>query len=156
MELSDRAIARFGGRERVEALAARAAEACAVVLEAEGQGEAELTLTVTTSQRVRALNRAYRGMDRATDVLSFSQREGEAMVGPPGAPVALGDVIVSLQLAARQARAFGHGLARELAFLSVHGTLHVLGYDHETAPEEAVMMAKAETALSSLGLTRDA
>lgn len=156
LALSEAILARFGGAAAIDRLAARAAAACEAVLRAEGHGAWEMALTVTTSQRVRALNRAYRGIDRATDVLSFSQREGEEAAAVPGAPLVLGDVIVSLEVAARQARSFGHSLARELAFLAVHGTLHLLGYDHETPPEEAVMMAKAETVLAGLGLTRDA
>lgn len=156
IELSDRVLQRFGGLAAVEELAERAAQACQAVLDAEGAGDWGLDLTVVSSQRVRALNRAYRGLDRTTDVLSFSQREGEEMPLAAGAPQVLGDVIVSLEVAARQARSFGHSLVRELAFLAVHGTLHLLGYDHETAPEEAVMMGKAETALFGLGLTRDA
>lgn len=156
VELTEAVLARQGGRAAVEAVVALAAGACDAVLNDERHGGWALALTVTTSQRVRSLNRAYRGIDRATDVLSFSQREGDAMPQPPGAPMVLGDVVVSLELAARQARTFGHGLARELAFLCVHGTLHLLGYDHETPDDEAVMMGKAETALLSLGLTRDA
>lgn len=134
----------------------RAGDACDAVLRSEGHEAWILALTVTTSQRVRSLNRVYRGIDRATDVLSFSQREGEDMPAPPGAPLVLGDVIVSLEVAARQARVFRHSLARELAFLCVHGTLHLLGYDHEVPADETVMMGKAERALASLGLTRDA
>ena len=156
IELSDRVLARFGGSAAVEDLARRAAQACQAVLEAEGAGGWEVDLTIVTSQRVRALNRAYRGLDRTTDVLSFSQREGAEMPLAAGAPEVLGDVIVSLEVAARQARAFGHSLVRELAFLAVHGTLHLLGYDHETPPEEAAMMGKAEAVLAGLGLTRDA
>jgi probable rRNA maturation factor len=156
IELGERTLGRLGGGERVEAVARRAAEACAAVLQEEGAGDAELVLTFVAGPRMRALNRAYRGRDRATDVLSFSQREGEALAGPPEGDAALGDVVVALTVARRQARTFGHSLTREAAFLAVHGTLHLLGYDHETPAEEAVMMGKAERALGALGLGRDA
>lgn len=73
---------------------------------------------------VRALNRTYRGRDRTTDVLAFPQG-GEGGL--------LGDVVISLPQAARQARRVGHSLAREVALLAIHGTLHLLGYEDETA-----------------------
>jgi len=155
-DLTARDLARFGGEEAVDALAARAAAACAAVLEDASMDGWQVDLTLAGSQRVRALNRAYRGVDRTTDVLSFSQREGEDDGTPADAPRVLGDVIVALPVASRQARRFGHGLAREVAFLAVHGTLHLLGYDHETPAEEADMMGRAEAALGRLGLTRDA
>ncbi len=149
-------IRRLGGEARVGAVARRAAEACAAMLEAEGAAAWELALSFVGGPRMRALNRAYRGTDRATDVLSFSQREGEDLAAPPDEEPTLGDVVVALTVADRQARSFGHSLEREAAFLAVHGTLHLLGYDHETPPEEAVMMAKAERVLGALGLGREA
>jgi probable rRNA maturation factor len=156
IDLGPATLRRLGGEARVEALAQRAAEACAATLEAEGVGTWELALSFVSGSRIRALNRAYRGLDRATDVLSFSQREGELLAAPPDEEPALGDVVVALTVAARQARAFGHSLEREVAFLAVHGTLHLLGYDHETPPEEAVMMGKAERVLGALGLGHNA
>lgn len=156
IEMPASALARLGGEARVRVVAKRACVACAAILAAEGADASALALTFVGGQRIRALNRAYRGIDRATDVLSFSQREGEALAAPPGAEPLLGDVVVALTLAARQARAFGHSLEREAAFLAVHGTLHLLGYDHQTPPEEAVMMARAEAVLGPLGLGRDA
>jgi probable rRNA maturation factor len=83
----------------------------------------ELTLVLTGDRRMRELNRRYRGKDRATDVLSFP---GEA------APGELGDVVISVETAERNARGLGRPLARELDVLALHGLLHVLGYDHET------------------------
>lgn len=156
VELSPAAMRRLGGEGVVSRVTERAAEACQAVLESEGMAGWEMTLTFVSGQRIRALNRAYRGLDRATDVLSFSQREGGGPEAPPGMPALLGDVVVALPVAARQARAFGHGLEREAAFLAVHGTLHLLGYDHETAQDEATMMGKAEAVLGRLGLVREA
>ena len=155
IELPPGSVVRLGGEARVAAVAEGARAACARILATEGASGAELVLTFVSGSRMRALNRAYRGRDRATDVLSFSQREGEPLAGPPGLEPGLGDVVVAMTVAARQARAFGHSLEREAAFLAVHGTLHLLGYDHETAPEEAEMMGKAEEALRALGLGRE-
>lgn len=140
-----------------------------------GLGHAEVSLAVVDDEAIRRLNREYRGVDRATDVLSFSQWEGEdggdlppeslppeeGIVGPmppawgaTGEPLLLGDVIISLDRAGAQAEEFGHGLAREFCFLAVHGTLHLLGYDHDTPEAEAEMMAETEAVLGDLGLGR--
>jgi probable rRNA maturation factor len=97
-----------------------------VTAAAEGVEQGELSLTLLDDPGIRELNRTYLSHDRVTDVLSFAlQEEGE----PP-----LGDVYVGLQQAARQASEAGVPLEEELVRLAVHGTLHVLGYDH---PEEA-------------------
>ena len=92
-------------------------------LEAVGQAGAEVSVTITNDRRLRALNRAYRGKDRATDVLSFPYDD-------EGGP--LGDVVVSVDRASAQAAERGHSLQRELELLVLHGALHVCGYDHET------------------------
>ena len=83
----------------------------------------EITLVLTGDRRMRELNRRYRGKDRPTDVLSFT---GEGIGG------ALGDVVISVETAERNARELGRTLAQELDVLALHGFLHVLGYDHET------------------------
>lgn len=103
---------------------------------AAGVADAELALSFTDDVEIRALNAAYAGEDHATDVLSFSQREGETM---PGGEDVLGDVIISVEYAARQAKAGGRALVDELAHLAVHGLAHLLGYDHATPAEEKVM-----------------
>jgi probable rRNA maturation factor len=119
-----------------------------------GLDGAEVSVVLTDDSEVRRLNRQYRGIDRTTDVLSFSQREGEPW--PEDEPGALlGDIVISMDRAQEQAREYGHSLAREVAFLAVHGTLHLLGYDHQTPVEEQEMMAKAEAVLAGLGLTRE-
>ncbi|MHB8619619.1 MAG: rRNA maturation RNase YbeY [Chloroflexota bacterium] len=100
----------------------------------------EVSLLLAGDERMRQLNRDYRHMDKPTDVLSFSQREGDAtFIAPPDGSVNLGDVIVSVDTARRQAVEQAHPLPRELAHLAVHGTLHLLGYDHQTDEEEAEM-----------------
>ena len=93
-----------------------------------------LTVAVVGDARMRALNRRYRGKDKTTDVLSFSRLEGEAFPSPEAE---VGDVLVSLAVAKRQAKEYGAPLAEELQRLVVHGVLHLFGYDHELGPKEA-------------------
>jgi probable rRNA maturation factor len=85
-----------------------------------------LAVCLVSERRMRALNREFRGIDAPTDVLSF----GDGELSQDG--VHLGDIVISVPAAARQARAEGHSLARELRILILHGYLHLLGYDHET------------------------
>lgn len=114
-------------------------------------GPAEVSLVVTDDAEVHRLNREYRGVDRPTDVLSFSQVEGvagaEAFPRVEGEPRPLGDIIISGDRVREQAQEYGHSQRRELAYLAVHGLLHLLGYDHETEPERQVMRQKEEAAL---------
>ncbi|MBE3551665.1 MAG: rRNA maturation RNase YbeY [Kyrpidia tusciae] len=121
----------------------------------EGVDAAEVSVVLVDDERIRELNRDYRGVDRPTDVLSFAMREGE------GEPVQteegrelLGDIVISVETAERQANQYGHSLRRELAFLAVHGFLHLLGYDHQSPEQERVMFGKQEEVLSALGLMR--
>lgn len=90
---------------------------------------------------IRQLNREYRGLDRPTDVLAFSMREGEDARINPGI---LGDIVVSTETAQRQGDEIGWGVAREINKLLVHGLLHLIGYDHETNPDEAARMQQKE------------
>lgn len=115
--------------------------------------ETELSLLLTDDETIHELNRTYRGVDRPTDVLSFSLREGED--GNPEDTM-LGDVVVSVDRASLQANQYGHSMEREVGFLTVHGILHLLGWDHEEANDEHRMMAKTEEILMSIGLTREA
>jgi rRNA maturation RNase YbeY len=110
--------------------------------------DAELSIVLVSDRRIRALNARYRKKDRATDVLAFPL-EGVGGHGPgrkKGArpPRLLGDVVISLATARRQAKALGHGLHEEVARLLIHGVLHLLGYDHEEGPREAARMATQE------------
>jgi rRNA maturation RNase YbeY len=107
-----------------------------------GEDGSELSIALVDDAEMRRLNRDWRGKDRTTDVLAFAQREGEAELpaGSGEAPALLGDVVISLPTAARQAAERGHGLERELAELLVHGILHLLGWDHERSPAEARRM----------------
>ena len=109
-------------------------------LRALGREEAELSVLLTTDRRIRALNRRWRDIDRATDVLSFP------LSTPPGRGLLLGDVVVSLDTALRRAREDGRELREELDRCLAHGLLHLLGFDHRR-PAEARRMARKEQEL---------
>jgi probable rRNA maturation factor len=110
-----------------------------------------VSVLLTDDAEIAALNATYRGRSGPTDVLSFSQREGD----PGPEPVELlGDIVISVERAEAQAAEYGHSPAREMGFLAVHGLLHLLGYDHEHPDEEAEMMALTERILGRVGLTR--
>ncbi len=118
-------------------------------------GPAEVSVVVTDDAEIHRLNRQYRGVDAPTDVLSFSQTEpgpGEEAGGfphPPGVQV-LGDVVISGDRVRAQAAEYGHSQQRELAYLAVHGLLHLLGYDHETEPDRQRMRQAEEAALATV------
>lgn len=115
------------------AMRARLRRSLRRVMDAAGRKDATVCLSLSDDAELHALNLQYAGEDHATDVLSFSQ-------GHPQLPV-LGDIIISVETAARQAKARGHGLYDELFHLAVHGFCHLLGYDHATRKEERVMFA---------------
>lgn len=102
-------------------------------------------------KQIRRLNKQYRGTDRPTDVLAFGQLKDYA-IDIPGEPVILGDVVISVETAERQAAEMKHSLAEELDLLVIHGVLHLLGYSDET-DAEAAQMRKRERAI--LGQLRD-
>lgn len=103
---------------------------------------AEVSIVLTDDAHIHELNRDYRGVDRPTDVLAFSQLEGREFPSD-SALVTLGDVVISVETAARQAGEHGHSLQDELDLLTVHGILHLLGYDDQTE-EEAEEMRRHE------------
>jgi probable rRNA maturation factor len=112
----------------------------------------QLSITIVSDQRIRELNAEHRGLDAVTDVLSFPLQadDGASFVLPPTAPTHLGDVVVALGRAAEQAEEYGHSLERELAYLTVHGVLHLLGYDHEADDDREAMRAREEEVLVDL------
>jgi probable rRNA maturation factor len=116
------------------------------------EGAYQVALTIVPDERIRALNRDHRGLDEVTDVLSFplTDDEGAAFVLPPSEPTHLGDVVVALEQARRQAEQYGHSFERELAYLTAHGILHLLGYDHEAEADRAEMRAREEQILADL------
>lgn len=113
--------------------------------------DAEVSVLLTDNPSIAELNETWRGRSGPTDVLSFAQREGEAADSDD--PV-LGDIVVSIDRALEQAEEYGHSAEREVGFLTVHGLLHLLGYDHEAPDDEAVMMATTEKILGAVGLER--
>jgi probable rRNA maturation factor len=119
-----------------------------------GAPDAEVTLVIANDDLLHQLNRDYRGIDAPTDVLSFGAQDetgGEdVFVTAPEALNYLGDVIISFPTAERQAAAVGHSVADELSLLTVHGVLHLLGYDHASPEEEADMWARQAQVLASL------
>ncbi|QMV40427.1 rRNA maturation RNase YbeY [Cohnella cholangitidis] len=135
-----------------------------------------VTLTLTDDEGIRELNRQYRGLDKPTDVLSFSLIEGEEpdiqyndeyeaseegdeewkdeeKAANPFSDL-LGDIVISVPRAEAQAEDYGHSFERELGFLFVHGFLHLIGYDHGDEEQEREMFAKQEEVLKEAGLTR--
>jgi probable rRNA maturation factor len=118
------------------------------ILDAFGLGDAELSIVVCDDATIHPLNRDFRGKDNPTDVLSFAQREGLPV---PGDHDLLGDVVISIETASRQAAERGHSLDTEVRILLVHGICHLLGYDHEADDEAEVMEAKEREILAILG-----
>ena len=126
--------------------------------------DGQVTVTITDDEGIRKYNNEFRQIDKATDVLSFPLNDfyrsvpGEDMtelMDPITCEVPLGDMIISVERAREQAKEYGHGMARECAYLTVHSMLHLLGYDHvDEGEEKAVMREKEEEILSVLGLSR--
>ena len=115
--------------------------------------DAMVSVTFTDNEGIREKNREFRGIDRATDVLSFpmyDMRNGDKP--QPGELCELGDIVLSLERAAEQAAQFGHSYERECAFLVVHSVLHLLGYDHMEEDEELEMREHQRVIMKKIGL----
>ena len=131
---------------------------CNAVLAQENfKGSAEISVSFVNNEQIHQLNKKHRNIDRETDVLSFPLGvDGEYDINPDTGAKLLGDIVSSLEKAVSQAEEYGHSLNREVAFLTVHSLLHLLGYDHETGGLEAVhMREKEESVLTQLGLKRN-
>ena len=109
-----------------------------------GETSAELGVLLVGDQRMRGLNRRYRAKDRTTDVLAFAMREGSAPHASRHKPAMLGDVVIAVPEAARQAQQGRRSLDEELMVLLIHGILHLCGYDHERSEKEARRMYRRE------------
>lgn len=114
--------------------------------------DAEISVLICDGPVIHELNRTYRGVDAETDVLSFALNEGEDDV--PEEEMELGDIVINLDRAEEQAAEYGHSREREVAYLAVHGFLHILGYDHYDPEEKKAMRAAEEAVLSACGLER--
>ncbi len=112
-------------------------------------GWGEVNVVVGDDEMLQNLNREYRSKDVPTDVLSFSYIEGEEDIDSDDPDFAVGDIFISLDKASLQAKSAGHSTARELAFLAIHGMLHLLGYDH-IEDDEASLMRKKELAVMEI------
>jgi probable rRNA maturation factor len=124
----------------------------------EFEGPAEVSVVITDNERIHELNKEYRDVDRPTDVLSFPVISDDDSVGDKDfvtGRIIIGDIVISAEKAYEQAKEYGHSVDREIAFLSVHSTLHLLGYDHERSKEEDdYMNNKQEEILAGMGLPR--
>lgn len=123
----------------------------------EGFGrDAEVSVSIVDDEEMRAMNKKYRGVDAATDVLSFPLYSREELAGErSGRVLPLGDIVISIGKVFSQAEAYGHEPERELGFLTAHGVLHLLGFEHDAPEDERRMREKQERILSLLELTRE-
>jgi len=130
-------------------------KACTATLEFESfEGPAEIDVSIVNDEAIKEMNLQFRNIDSSTDVLSFPLGENsEYDINPETGAKMLGDVVISADTAVAQAELYGHGLEREIAFLTVHSVLHLLGYDHVNGGlEKTVMREKEEAVLDALGL----
>ncbi|GGM31288.1 endoribonuclease YbeY [Paraliobacillus quinghaiensis] len=127
--------------------------------EAEGvTQEAELSINFVDNREIQIINRNYRQIDQPTDVISFALEErveGELAIIGEDLPVALGDIVISVDKVKEQAEEYKHSFERELGFLVLHGFLHLLGYDHIKEEDEKQMFLKQEELLNGFGLQRE-
>lgn len=148
------------GQERFEPLEEAVLAAIDRAIAARGGPvKSQLGLVIVSDGAIHELNKDFRGVDSATDVLSFpllepGQEPTEADIDHDTGEVLLGDIVISLPTAERQAAEYGHSLRRETAYLAVHGALHLMGMDHETEEERESMRLVEEAVLQAMGLTR--
>ena len=135
----------YNGIEENEAYERAALLGAMAALEHE-EAEGDICIELTNDELIHGYNRDYRGVDRPTDVLSFPVFEGEELVTVPDGH--LGDIMISVETAERQALELGHSTEREITFLAIHGTLHILGYDHMIPSDEEVMTSRQREILS--------
>lgn len=121
------------------------------------EGNAEVDVSLVSDEQIQKINAEHRHIDRSTDVLSFPLGEnGVYDVDPETGAKMLGDIVLSMEHAQKQAEDYGHSLQREVGYLTVHSMLHLLGYDHVNGGLEAVhMREKEEEVMLSIGLPRD-
>ncbi|WP_295630432.1 rRNA maturation RNase YbeY [uncultured Mitsuokella sp.] len=121
-----------------------------------GVDNGEVSITLTNNDYIHELNREYRGIDRPTDVLSFALNESEEPEVTGGSDInVLGDLVISVERAEEQAKDFGHSVKREMAFLTVHGMLHLLGYDHMEEADRLEMEKEQRFVMEKLGIPRE-
>lgn len=132
---------------------------CHAVLISEGFTQnAEVSVSFVSNNEIRSLNKLYRNKDSVTDVLSFplTDADGTVETNTETGFIMLGDIVISIETAVKQANIYGHSLEREIGFLTVHSMLHLLGYDHESSSlDERIMREKEEAVLERLGISRE-
>ena len=118
---------------------------------------AEVSVTITNDEKIHELNLQYRNIDRPTDVLSFALRESDEpeIIFDEAQPEILGDIVISIDRAKDQAIEYNHSLRREVTFLTVHGILHLLGYDHIEENDRLEMEAEQKFLMDQLGISRE-
>ena len=121
-------------------------------LEYENVDNGVVNIIIVDNEKIRTINLEYRNIDRETDVISFALEDDDTFIKLPIR--ILGDIYISIDKARTQAIEYGHSLKRELAFLTVHGILHLLGYDHMIKSDEEVMFQKQEQILNDLDIRR--
>ena len=123
----------------------------------------EMSLSIVSPEQIQELNKSFREVDKVTDVLSFPTCDNPTRgaitvvcedVNPETDLVNIGDIVICMERAKEQAKEYGHSLKRELAFLSLHGLLHLLGYDHVEEEDEKQMVALQKEILDQAGITR--
>lgn len=119
------------------------------------EDDCEVSITFCDDEKIRELNKKFRNIDKATDVLSFPLFDEDGLDGfVPEMECMLGDIVISLERARAQAEEFGHSYEREAAFLAVHSVLHLLGYDHETGEEDELDMRRRQSdVMKKIGLS---
>lgn len=113
----------------------------------------EFNVIFVDSKTIQKINKEYRNIDRVTDVISFALEDGEDNINFDFGRL-LGDIYICVEKMKSQAKEYGHSLIREQGFLTIHGLLHLLGYDHQTKEEEEIMFTKQELILNDYGLKR--
>lgn len=117
----------------------------------------EISISIVDNTEIQQINKQFRNIDRPTDVLSFPMltfTENEIIEKNENGEIVLGDIIISLERAEEQAKEYGHSLKREIAFLTAHSMLHLLGYDHMEPEEEKEMFTKQKEILEAAGIPR--
>lgn len=120
--------------------------------------DAQVSVTLVDNNAIREINNEHRGIDKATDVLSFPLGDEDSFdTDPETGAILLGDIVISLERAMEQANEYGHSYRREVAFLITHSLFHLLGYDHvDSEEDEKLMFGKQDKVLEKLGITREA
>ena len=151
MEKKNAANISFVGIEEDEGVRSAVELAANAALKHENAESRFLSVVLTTDENIHEYNREYRSVDRTTDVLSFPADEGDDLLAPPAG--FLGDIMISIPRAREQAKALGHSTEREILFLTVHGVLHLLGYDHMRPEDEQIMLPVQRSIVEGIELS---